>query len=32
MREIFGLQSEGKRNGGLTSETLAEIERAAKLL
>jgi hypothetical protein len=32
MREIFGLAPEEKRNGGLSSETLAEIERTAKLL
>jgi hypothetical protein len=32
MREIFGLPPEEKRKNGLSSETLAEIERAAKLL
>ena len=32
MREIFGLAPEGERKAGLAAETLAEIERAAKLL
>jgi signal transduction histidine kinase len=32
MREFFGLPPEGKGRNGLTSETLAEIERAAKIL
>ena len=32
LREIFKRPREEKRNGGLSSETLAEIERAAKLL
>jgi hypothetical protein len=32
MRKIFGLPPEGKGTNGLTPETLAEIERAAKLL
>jgi hypothetical protein len=32
IREIFGLPPEAKRNGGLSAEALAEIERAAKIL
>ncbi len=32
LREIFGLPRAEKRNGGISPETLAEIERAAKLL
>jgi hypothetical protein len=30
MREIFGLAPEEKRNGGISSETIAAIEQAAK--
>ncbi|MGH8095072.1 MAG: hypothetical protein ACREIF_16630 [Chthoniobacterales bacterium] len=32
IREIFGRPCGRKRNGGISAETLAEIERAAKLL